>query len=668
MIMKIFIRKYYTSTWFINTLMLSIGLLISTFTLQLGQNVLAQDTSAQENSLFSVPPFEISAEMPYETQFVTVNGSQMAYVEAGQGDPILFLHGNPTSKYLWRNIMPWLEDQGWVIAPDLIGMGESDKPEISYTFAEHSEYLDGFIEALELENITLVIHDWGSGLGFDYAYRNQENVKAIAFMEAVITPAMPASLETASPEMAEFLQTMRTEGVGEELVLNQNMFVEQLLPGNIIRGLTDAEMAVYRAPYPDAKSRIPTLVWPRQIPVDGEPADVTERVNAYNAWFLTSELPKLHIYVSPGAINPPEVVAFLQQQSVPNYEAVYVGRGAHFIQEDHPETIGRNIANWYSRINIARGALSAQADQPSPPVVYEGLTFPELPFTSQWVEVKPEGLPAAKLHYLEAGNLADDPILLLHGQPTWSYLWRDVIPHLESHGRVIAVDLVGFGRSDKPDIEYRYKDHIGYIEGFIEALELKDITLVIHDWGSALGFDYASRHEDNVKGIAFFEALLAPIPELPEEFREMFTAFRTPGVGEELIINQNIFVEQFVPNSIVRELSEEELNAYRAPFPTPAERLPVWRWPNEIPIAGEPADTHAVISSYAAWLFETEMPMLMLYGTPGMISNAEMANQFSESMKNLRVASVGAGLHYLQEDQPAAIGQQIVKWLDTVVR
>lgn len=294
---------------------------------------------------------EISAEMPYETQFVTVHGSQMAYVEAGQGDPILFLHGNPTSKYLWRNIMPWLESQGRVIAPDLIGMGESDKPEIGYTFAEHSEYVDGFIEALQLENITLVIHDWGSGLGFDYANRNRENVKAIAFMEAAIAPALPVSLEAASPEMTQFLQTMRTKGVGEEFVLNKNLFVEQFLPANVARGLTDAEMAVYRAPYPDAQSRIPLLVWPRQIPVDGEPADVTERVNAYNSWFLTSELPKLHIYVSPGVLNPLQVVEFLQEQSVPNYEAVYVGQGAHFIQEDHPEAIGRNIADWYRRIN-----------------------------------------------------------------------------------------------------------------------------------------------------------------------------------------------------------------------------------------------------------------------------------------------------------------------------
>ncbi|MBV7327255.1 haloalkane dehalogenase [Chloroflexi bacterium TSY] len=331
------------------TLILIATLLISGCTIQLVQpSAAAEGSSATEGGLFNVPRVEISAEIPYETQFVEVNGSQMAYVEAGEGDPILFLHGNPTSKYLWRNIMPWLENQGRVIAPDLIGMGESDKPDIGYTFAEHSEYIDGFIEALALENITLVIHDWGSGLGFDYAQRNPENVQGIAFMEAVVAPAMPTTFEAMPPDLAEFFQTMRTEGIGEELILNQNMFVEQMLPGAVARGLTDAEMEHYRAPYPDPASRTPTLVWPRQVPIDGEPADVVERVDTYNAWLMTSDLPKLHVYVSPGALNPPELVAFLQQ-NLSNYETVYVGQGIHFIQEDHPEAIGRAISDWYRR-------------------------------------------------------------------------------------------------------------------------------------------------------------------------------------------------------------------------------------------------------------------------------------------------------------------------------
>lgn len=294
---------------------------------------------------------EISAEMPYETQFVEILGSQMAYVEAGEGDPILFIHGNPTSKYLWRNIMPHLEDQGWVIALDLIGMGESDKPDIGYTFADHAAYLEEFITKCELENVTLVIHDWGSGLGFDYANRNPENVKAIVFMEAAIGPNFPPVMENLTPQQAQFIQAMRTEGIGEDLMLNKNMFIEQFLPSDVIRGLTDDEMAVYRAPYPDENSRIPLLTWVRQIPIGGEPAEVAERVEAYQSWFLTSELPKLHLYASPGALNPPSVAEYFQAQSVPNYESVFIGEGNHFIQEDQPHAIGQSIAAWYRRIN-----------------------------------------------------------------------------------------------------------------------------------------------------------------------------------------------------------------------------------------------------------------------------------------------------------------------------
>ena len=329
-------------------LVLSTVLFISACTVNfIDPNAVANDGADSSEAAVS----EISAEMPYETQFVEVNGSQMAYVEAGEGDPILFLHGNPTSKYLWRNIMPHLEELGHVIALDLIGMGESDKPDIDYTFAEHAEYLEAFITKCELENVTLVIHDWGSGLGFDYANRHPENVKAIAFMEAAITPGFPPTIEKLSPENQQFLQAMKTEGMGEELMLNQNMMIEQFLTSDIRRGLTEAEMAAYRAPFPDPESRKPMLVFVRSIPVNGEPADVAERVAAYNEWFLTSELPKLHFHVSPGAILSPESVEWLKAQGIPNYEEIFLGEGGHFIQEDYPHEIGQGIAEWYSRIN-----------------------------------------------------------------------------------------------------------------------------------------------------------------------------------------------------------------------------------------------------------------------------------------------------------------------------
>lgn len=320
-------------------------------------------------------------------------------------------------------------------------------------------------------------------------------------------------------------------------------------------------------------------------------------------------------------------------------------------------------------------AQETQQEPQSPPeaVVYDAIEFPDLPFDSSWLEVSPEGLPAARLHYLEAGDPAADPILLIHGQPTWSYLWREVIPHLAPHGRVIAVDLVGMGRSSKPAIDYRYRDHIRYLEAFIETLGLEHVTLVVHDWGSGLGFDYASRHEDNVKAIAFMEAMIPPtipfesIDAMPPGPREAFGAFRTPGVGEALLMGQNAFVEQFLPGMIVRRLGDEELDAYRAPYPTPAERRPIWRWPNELPIGGEPADTTAVVLAYYRWLERTELPMLHLWVTPG-VANPEAAVVWArEHIANLTSVYLGEGLHFVQEDHPAAIGQEIVLWLTTAV-
>lgn len=296
-----------------------------------------------------VPPVTISAEFPYTSKFVDVLGSRMAYIDEGEGDPILLIHGNPTSKYLWRNIVPYLMPRGRVIAVDLIGMGESGKPDLAYTYADHIRYLEGFITALDLRDITFVVHDWGSALGFDYASRHEENVKGLAFMEALLVPAFPYSSGTVSPRIADFLRTTRDPQTGPELILNQNFFVEVLLPSSVVRELTEAEMDAYRAPFPDPASRKPVLVWPNQIPLDGEPADVAAVVGRYNAWLTATGLPKLHVYASPGIINPPDVVAVLARR-LKNYESVYVGQGLHFIQEDHPEAVGRAIADWSRRL------------------------------------------------------------------------------------------------------------------------------------------------------------------------------------------------------------------------------------------------------------------------------------------------------------------------------
>jgi haloalkane dehalogenase len=288
---------------------------------------------------------------------------------------------------------------------------------------------------------------------------------------------------------------------------------------------------------------------------------------------------------------------------------------------------------------------------------------PEFPFESKYVEIL-----GSQMHYIDEGE--GDPVLFLHGNPTSSYLWRNVIPYVSDDTRAIAVDLIGMGKSDKPDIDYSFNDHTRYLNAFIEELELKDVTLVIHDWGSGLGFNYAANNEDNIKGIAFMEALLMPMPgydAMPSpEMVEMFTNFRTPGVGEEMIMNQNFFVEQLLPSMILRELSEEEFNHYSEPYPTPESRKPVWKWPNEIPIGGEPKNMHDIVSSYNQWLQTTEIPMLMIYATPGILGN-EMAVQWAkDNIMNLETVNVGPGLHFIQEDNPDAIGEAISDWYQEI--
>jgi haloalkane dehalogenase len=289
----------------------------------------------------------ISARFDYPLKYADVHGSRMAYIDEGQGDPILFLHGNPTSSYLWRNIIPHVRGLGRCIAPDLIGMGQSDKPDLDYRFVDHARYLDGFIRALDLRRILLVVHDWGSALGFDWAMRHEADVRALAFMEAIIAPV--ENWEKFSEGARDRFRAMRTPGVGEQLVLEQNMFVEQLLPSAVVRGLTEAELAYYRAPYPDPKSRKPTLAWPRQIPIAGEPADVVAIVTASRAALTCSQLPKLLFTATPGGLMTPELVAWCRQ-SLPNLEVIDVGAGIHFLQEDQPEAIGRGLAAWIKRL------------------------------------------------------------------------------------------------------------------------------------------------------------------------------------------------------------------------------------------------------------------------------------------------------------------------------
>lgn len=286
----------------------------------------------------------ISADFPFESRYITVDGSEMHYVEAGEGDPILFLHGNPTSSYLWRNIIPHVSGLGRAIAPDLIGMGKSDKPDIDYRFFDHYGYIEGFIDRLGLENVTLVIHDWGSALGFHYACNHADNVKGIAFMEAIVAPV--ASWDDFHPDFQEMFRTFRTEGVGWDMIVGQNFFVERVLPGATARDLTDEEMAYYREPFIDEDARTPTWRWPNEIPIEGHPADVAAAVGAYNAWLQETEIPKLLLHAKPGALVRPAQIDWCRA-NLPNLETADVGTGIHFIQEDAPVEIGRAIAEWY---------------------------------------------------------------------------------------------------------------------------------------------------------------------------------------------------------------------------------------------------------------------------------------------------------------------------------
>jgi haloalkane dehalogenase len=281
----------------------------------------------------------------------------------------------------------------------------------------------------------------------------------------------------------------------------------------------------------------------------------------------------------------------------------------------------------------------------------------EFPFASHYVEVH-----GSRMHYVEEGS--GDPILFLHGNPTSSYLWRNIIPYLVPHGRCIAVDLIGMGKSDKPDLAYRFFDHSKYVEGFIETLGLSQIMFVVHDWGTALGFHYARRHPGNVKALAFMEAIVRPMrwAGFPRDFKLGFKLMRTPGVGWFMISVMNVFLKQIMPKTIVRELTAEEKLRYAEPFPTVASRKPVRRWPCEIPIDGAPADVDEAVSVYSQWLQETSLPKLLFHADPGGIIDAQTLEWCRRHFPYLETVNIGPGIHYLQEDNPHLIGEELAAW------
>jgi len=277
----------------------------------------------------------MTASDPHRRKRVAVLDTEMSYVDVGEGEPMVFLHGNPTSSYLWRNIIPHVSDIGRCLAPDLVGMGQSGKsPTYSYRFVDHTRYLDAWFDAMHLSSAILVIHDWGSVLGFHRAYRYPDQIAGIAYMEALVQPLSWTEFGGA----AGVFRALRSSE-GEHLVLDENAFVEKVLPGAIIRSLSEEEMAAYRAPFAEREARLPTLIWPRQAPIDGEPEDVTSIVREYGAWLSQSEMPKLFVAGEPGAVIAAGGSNQRFCRTWKNQKEVTV-RGLHFLQEDSPAEIG----------------------------------------------------------------------------------------------------------------------------------------------------------------------------------------------------------------------------------------------------------------------------------------------------------------------------------------
>lgn len=292
---------------------------------------------------------EISADFPFTSRFVEVKGSKIHYIDEGTGDPVLFLHGNPASNYIWRNIIPHITPEARAIAPDLIGFGKSDKPDIAYGFDDSYAYLESFIEALDLQNITLVVQDWGSGLGFHFANTHRDRIKGIVFMEAMHREIDFDAM--AKPD--KFLMRLIRAPFASWLMLGvMNSFVKRMLPDWIERDLSHAEMEAYLAPFPTIKSRKPIYVFPRDVPVQGKPPHISKAVAAYSQWLRETDLPKLFFHADPGVLIRQKDVVWIKENFA-NLTTVDLGSGLHFLQEDYPHEIGAALAQWYRGLNAA---------------------------------------------------------------------------------------------------------------------------------------------------------------------------------------------------------------------------------------------------------------------------------------------------------------------------
>jgi haloalkane dehalogenase len=289
----------------------------------------------------------------------------------------------------------------------------------------------------------------------------------------------------------------------------------------------------------------------------------------------------------------------------------------------------------------------------------------DFPFTLNYAEVL-----GSKMAYIDTGNTAKTSAIaiFLHGNPTSSYIWRNIIPHVSPQLRCVAPDLIGMGKSSKPDIAYRFVDHARYLDDFLDAVVPNGkVVIVGQDWGSALGFHWAHRHQDRVAGLAFME-FIRPFPTwddaMAEQFQKNFKAFRTPGVGQKLIMEDNVFVKGLLPAGVARALSSAEQAYYESPFPDAKSREPVYRWPNELPIEGLPVDVYGIAEKYHEWLLSSQVPKLLFWATSGVFVTDEQARWYLENLKNVKGVFLGEGVHYLQEDHPHRIGKEIAEFVD----
>ena len=273
------------------------------------------------------------------------------------------------------------------------------------------------------------------------------------------------------------------------------------------------------------------------------------------------------------------------------------------------------------------------------------------------------------IHYLESGT--GDPMLFIHGMPTSSYLWRNIMPVMADSARCIAPDLIGMGKSGSPDIDYRIFDHIRYIDAFIEAMDLKNITLVLHGWGSLVGFDYARRHPDNIKGIAFFESHIRPTTDwemLSLPVQQFATLLNRPGASYRAIVQQNYLVKKLLPKGVMRELTSEEMNEYLKPFPTPESRKPLWQYIQDLPLGEGPADVVALIQEYSQWLTTSLIPKLMMYAIPGFITTVDTVSWARNHLPNLTLVGLDDALHFAQESIPDVFAEQLNEWYCHVIK